>query len=198
MAVAFTQDDVARVTNALLDTGEELFVAKGLKKTSLDELVAAARIAKGSFYAFFDSKESLYLEVMLRRAPGVAERITATLVHPATEQRLVNVLRTITDVLVDDPLYRRLLTAPDELDAVTRRLGADHISCLTPYLVTPVLDYLTEGQQHGTLVDTIEPAVLLQVVRTIGLVVIHRDRFEPDHEVVLDATIRTIARGMLR
>ncbi len=198
MATAFTQSERQRIGDALLDAGEQRFTAQGLKKTSLDELVAAVGIAKGSFYAFFDSKESLYLEVMMRRAPAMAARITATLVTPVNEDRLATVLRTVTDTLADDPMYRRLITRPDELDAVTGRLGSEQIARVTPHLVTPLLDYLTAGQTEGTLVDDIEPAVLLQVMRTIGLVVMHRDRFEPGYEAVLDATIRTLARGMLR
>ncbi|BBX92596.1 TetR/AcrR family transcriptional regulator [Mycolicibacterium boenickei] len=198
MATAFTQSERQRIGDALLDAGEQRFTAQGLKKTSLDELVAAVGIAKGSFYAFFDSKESLYLEVMMRRAPAMAARITATLVTPVNEDRLATVLRTVTDTLADDPMYRRLITRPDELDAVTDRLGSEQIARVTPRLVAPLLDYLTAGQTEGTLVDDIEPAVLLQVMRTIGLVVMHRDRFEPGYEAVLDATIRTLARGMLR
>lgn len=198
MATAFTQDEKQRISDALLDAGEQRFITHGLKKTSLDELVAAVGIAKGSFYAFFDSKESLYLEVMLKRAPSVAARVAATLEAPVSEDGIVAVLRGVTDALADDPMYRRLITRPEELDAVTHRLGSEQIARVTPHLVTPLLDYLTTGQNEGALVDDIEPAVLLQVIRTIGLVVMHRDRFEPGYDSVLDATIRTLARGMLR
>lgn len=198
MATAFTQDEKQRIGDALLDAGEQRFTTHGLKKTALDDLVAAVGIAKGSFYTFFDSKESLYLEVMLRRAPAIAARIASTLVTPVSEDRLATVLRTVTETLSDDPLYRRLIARPDELDAVTDRLGSEQIARVTPHLVTPLLDYLAAGQAEGTVVDDIEPAILLQVICTIGLVVMHRDRFEPDYDAVLDATIRTLARGMLR
>src|SRR5437764_1036516 len=132
MANAFTAEDKERIGHALLNTAEQLFTAQGLKKTSLDELVGPAGIAKGSFYAFFDSKESLYLEVMLRRAPQIAERLSAVLAEPADEENLVAVMRAVTDVLATDPLYRRLLAQPDELDAVTRRVGPEQIARVTP------------------------------------------------------------------
>ncbi|MEV1174059.1 helix-turn-helix domain-containing protein [Nonomuraea sp. NPDC049784] len=61
----------------------QLFATQGLKKTSLDELVAAPGIAKGSFYAFFDSKEELYKEVMIRRAPMHGKRLATALDRPA-------------------------------------------------------------------------------------------------------------------
>lgn len=198
MAVAFTATEKERIARVLLDTGEELFTTQGLKKTSLDELVGPAGIAKGSFYAFFDSKESLYLEVMLRRAPQVAAHVSAALDEPPGEESLMAVMRAITDVLATDPLYRRLLTHADELDAVTRRVGPEQIARVTPQIVTPLLDYLAAGQREGVLVDDIAPEIFVGVIRAVGLIVVHRDRFGPAYEQVLDATIRTLARGMLR
>lgn len=197
MAIAFTTEEKARITRVLLDAGEELFTTQGLKKTSLDELVASAGIAKGSFYAFFDSKESLYLEVMLRRAPQVAARVATALTGPPGEENLVAVMRAITGVLTDDPLYRRLLARPDELEAVTRRVGPEQIARVTPQIVTPLLDYLAEGQRAGVVVADIPPETLVGVIRGVGLVVLNRDRFGPAYEQVLEATIRTLARGML-
>ncbi|GAA3714689.1 hypothetical protein GCM10022224_095420 [Nonomuraea antimicrobica] len=197
MAVAFTAEERARIARVLLDAGEELFTTQGLKKTSLEELVAPAGIAKGSFYAFFDSKESLYLEVMLGRAPRVAARVTAALADPPGEESLVAVMHAITAVLTGDPLYRRLLTRPDELEAVTRRVGPEQIARVTPLIVTPLLDYLAAGQRAGVLVADIPPETLVGVIRAAGLVVVARDRFGPAYEQVLEATIRTLARGML-
>ena len=198
MAVAFTPEEKERAARALLHTAEKLFTTQGLKKTSLEELVGPVGIGKGSFYAFFDSKESLYLEVMLRRAPQVGARISAVLAHPASEESLVAVMHAITDVLVTDPLYRRLLTRPEELDAVARRVGPEQIARVTPQIVTPLFDYLVAGQRDGVLVDDIAPEILVEVIRGVGLVVMHRDRFAAAYERVLEATIRTLARGMLR
>lgn len=198
MAVAFTSDEKDRIVRVLVETAERLFATQGLKKTSLDELVQPAGIAKGSFYAFFDSKESLYLDVMLRRAPQVGARLAEALAGPVDEENLVGLMRAITDVLVDDPFYRRLLTHADELAAVTRRVGSEQLERVTPQIVRPVLDYLAAGQRAGVLVDDITPAALLGVMRSVGLLVMNRDRFGAEYDEVLDATIRTLARGMLR
>ncbi len=198
MAVAFTPDERDIIARTLVDTAEQLFATQGLKKTSLDELVEPAGIAKGSFYAFFDSKESLYLEVMLRRAPLVGAGLSDALSRPVDEQNLADLMRAITDVLVDDPFYRRLLTRADELTAVTRRVGPEQLARVMPQIVSPVLDYLAAGQRAGVLVDDIAPTALLGVVRSVGLLVMNRDRFGADYDDVLEATIRTLARGMLR
>src|SRR6478752_193920 len=146
MAVAFTDREKQDIAKVLVDTAEELFATQGLKKTSLEELVGPARIAKGSFYAFFDSKEALYLEVMLRRAPQIATRFTGMLERPVDEEGLVALMHAIADVLVADPFYRRLLSHPDELDTVTRRVGREQIARISPHLLTPLVEYLAAGQ----------------------------------------------------
>ena len=198
MAVAFTSAEKADISRVLVDTAERLFASQGLKKTSLDELVQAAGISKGSFYVFFDSKESLYLEVMLRRAPLVASGLAEALSRPVDEDNLVGLMRAMADVLVDDPFYRRLLMRADEMTAVTRRVGPEQLARVVPQIVSPVLDYLAAGQRAGVLVDDIAPTALLGVMRSVGLVVMSRDRFGSEYDDVLDATIRTLARGMLR
>ncbi|MET9248433.1 TetR/AcrR family transcriptional regulator [Nonomuraea sp. NPDC003709] len=197
MAVAFTTEDRARITASLLDTAEELFATQGLKKTSLDELVAASGIAKGSFYAFFESKEELYKEVMIRRAPMLGKRLAAALDRPPGVEALAHIMRELIDVLTTDPFYRRLLTRPEELEAVARRVGAEEVARVTPHLLTPLLDYLARGQADGVFVADVPPEVLVGVLRTAGLLVLNRDRFGPDHSQVVEATINALARGLI-
>jgi AcrR family transcriptional regulator len=60
---AFTQYQKDQVRLNLLKKGHEYFIKYGLKKTSVDDLVRAVGIAKGSFYTFFESKEALFLAV---------------------------------------------------------------------------------------------------------------------------------------
>ena len=79
MPTPFSAEERARITERLLETGRRLFTTQGLRKTSLDDLVAPAGIAKSSFYAFFDSKEALYLELMLRQAPELHRQLAAVL-----------------------------------------------------------------------------------------------------------------------
>lgn len=49
----YTEEDRARVRQALLDTGLNMAVSKGLKGLHLAELAAAVGISKPYFYTFF-------------------------------------------------------------------------------------------------------------------------------------------------
>jgi TetR/AcrR family transcriptional repressor of nem operon len=50
----------------LLDAAERLMLAKGFEATSVDEICAAAKLTKGSFFHYFDSKQALGREVLER------------------------------------------------------------------------------------------------------------------------------------
>ncbi len=60
----FDDRERSAIRTALIKNGRELFVRRGLAKVSVDELCGGAKIAKGSFYAFFRSKEELFLAIV--------------------------------------------------------------------------------------------------------------------------------------
>ena len=64
MPRSFTEEESEKIRENLMRGGRRLFSGLGLKKTTVDDLVRAAGIAKGSFYKFFPSKELLYMEII--------------------------------------------------------------------------------------------------------------------------------------
>lgn len=74
----------ARVEEALLRAGIELFARQGFDATSVQEIVAAARVTKGAMYHYFASKEDLLYEIdrefiahLLQGAADILERGTS-------------------------------------------------------------------------------------------------------------------------
>ncbi|WP_214406705.1 TetR/AcrR family transcriptional regulator [Pseudonocardia lacus] len=196
MAVAFDAPDRQRITEALVVAGAELFTTQGLRKTSLAELAAAAGIATSSFYAFFPAKEALYLELLLRRAPAHADRLAEAVAQRPVRAALVAVMRTTVDLLDGDPLYRRLLTHPEELAAVARRMGAEELRRVEPVLLGPLLEFVEGAQRAGELVAA-PPMAVVGVLRMVGLVVLHRADHGAQYPHVLELTIQSLATGLV-
>lgn len=59
----FSDNERKRIQQKLMQEGERLFTAFGLKKVSIDEIVQSVGIAKGSFYSFYTNKEHLYMDI---------------------------------------------------------------------------------------------------------------------------------------
>lgn len=64
MTKAFSKEEKDRIRELFLKKSIPIFEKYGLKRTRIDDLTNAVGVAKGSFYAFFESKEELYMELL--------------------------------------------------------------------------------------------------------------------------------------
>ena len=77
----------------ILDAAQSLFLRYGVKRTALDDVVREARIAKGTLYLYFDSKDALFAAIAERLCAemlGNAEQAIAT--SPSITARIVGCL----------------------------------------------------------------------------------------------------------
>ncbi|WP_214409172.1 TetR/AcrR family transcriptional regulator [Sphaerisporangium fuscum] len=201
MPPAFTAEEKARITALLLETGEKLFTSQGLRKTSLEELMAPAGVAKSSFYVFFDSKEALYLELMLRQSGEVKRRVIDGALLSADDPRegLRRFLRATIEELAVNPLWRRLMTHPEEMQAVARKLDPERVAAMSDSPATALTEYVAARGAQGELVAA-EPAVIIGVLQCVLLVPMFVERLgEPAlHPKILDLLIDIVAAGLAR
>jgi len=79
---------------AILRAARRMFARYGLKKTSLDEIARTARVAKGTIYNYFGSKDQVYLGVLRREAEEIVRNVlSATEKVAAPEEKLVAFVR---------------------------------------------------------------------------------------------------------
>lgn len=65
MARHFSENEKQLIKKRLLIEGKELFEKYGVGKTSVDKIVEKIGIAKGSFYNFYTSKESMVYDLIM-------------------------------------------------------------------------------------------------------------------------------------
>ncbi len=51
---------------AIIDAGESVFFSKGLENATMDDVATVAELSKGTLYLYFNSKEQLYLAIIMR------------------------------------------------------------------------------------------------------------------------------------
>lgn len=64
MARSFTGQEKENIKKNLMEICKKSWTQYGYKKTSVDDICKKAGISKGAFYIFFNSKESLFCEVL--------------------------------------------------------------------------------------------------------------------------------------
>ena len=99
----------ASTKRALVDVAEELFTENGYAATSLDAIVAGARVTKGALYHHFSGKQALFEAVFERVETNASRSIQKTLKgqRDPWEKALAG-LRAFLEV-VREPTYRRIV-----------------------------------------------------------------------------------------
>lgn len=197
MPPAFTAEEKARITEQLLETGGRLFTAQGLRKTSLEELMAPTGVAKSSFYVFFDSKEDLYLELMVRQSAEVKRKVVdgALLAADGPRDGLRRFLHATLEELSANPLWRRLMTHPEEMQAVARKLDPARVTAMADNPVTALTDYLATHQDDLIPAD---PLVITGVLQCVLLVPMYAERLgDPVLQArIVDLLVDIVAAGL--
>ena len=88
----------------LMDAAQRLFVARGVEATTIDDIVAAAGVAKGTYYHYFAAKTDIVLALRDRFSAGFLARIAgalATLPAESAEAQLVAWTRTAVAAYLD-------------------------------------------------------------------------------------------------
>jgi AcrR family transcriptional regulator len=135
---------------ALLHAARDVFATKGYHDTKVDDIVARANVAKGTFYLYFPDKRSVFSELVdlafLRLGAAILQ------VDPAAEvdAQVKHNIRAIIAVLLDDPALTRILisysTGMDPAFVVKMRSFYDGVK-------TMLAESLAEGQRLGIVAD---------------------------------------------
>jgi AcrR family transcriptional regulator len=182
---------VARTRAALLKAGQALFAARSIDGVSIDDIVAAAGVAKGSFYNHFADKEALAREVageVRRSVEALAAEVSAGVTDPAA--RVARALCGFVRLALEDPVGVRVglklfrgARIPDF--ASNAGVRAD------------VRAGLASGQFSGLS----QEAALLMAVGVVQMAVgrvLDPDSPEPPDRARVQALSRDLAAGLLR
>ena len=132
----------------LLRIAYRMFVEKGYENTSIDEIIAEAGIAKGTYYYYFESKEATLeavIDMMIEEEVGRAKEILAASLpipqklvsviyslRPAQgEQGIVNALNVKENIVMHEKVNRRIVeeAVPLLTEIVKEGISQGMLSC---------------------------------------------------------------------
>jgi AcrR family transcriptional regulator len=143
-----------RTRARIREAANELFLKHGFESTTVDAIVAAAGVSKGTFYLYFERKEDLLLEYGWKRIARLREMLPVLL----GRDRFDVAMSEIVDTLVRGKTWDRHLTgrAIDEMGTSAERLEA------APYkLLKPLVEV---AQARGQIRDDIPAEALAQFI----------------------------------
>ena len=176
MPKGFTDAEKAAIRARLVAVGEWLFTAHGLKKTTVDELAAAAKISKGAFYLFYESKEALFMDVTEAVEVRYRAQILAALERPGPtpRARLFAAFKLAFDGLKTLPLLRAFTGG--DYDRLFASIPAEKLQAhLASDLV--FFDELFERARAAGIPIVVTPAALGGMLYPLVLALMHADDF---------------------
>ena len=133
----------------LVDAAVAVFSARGVSAASVDDIVRAAGVAKGTFYLYFATKDDAVNAVAASMVEGVADRIEAGATDSTRSpiERLLAFGAGVREV-GDEPYDRKLIEVfhRPENRVLHDRIGELALRRLTPTIAAIIADGIDSGQ----------------------------------------------------
>lgn len=128
----------------LLKIAYNLFLTRGYEDTSVDEIIEAAEIAKGTYYYYFSSKEQMLeevIEMMIAAEAEAAKQVVES--NIPVQQKIVGILTSVKPTEEEQPIKDALLQPENvTMHSKTRK---KLIEVLAPLLSEAVEEGINEG-----------------------------------------------------
>ncbi len=198
MPRAFKEEEKAKIRAKLLEAGRSCFLRYGLKKTTIEDVVGPAGIAKSSFYLFFESKETLYVEVIMAEMPAMMDRLMSASFGKTEDIRdaLIRLMKAIVHEIETNELTRILLDDPMEIERLVAGIDFKAILQSSAAMFAPLYDEIRRAQERGEMIAG-DPQEIIYSLGLIKLLPVNRDRVPKDlYDAMLNFAPRVIADGL--
>ena len=171
----------------LLRIAYRMFIKKGYEETSIDEIIAEAHIAKGTYYYYFPSKEATLEEVINMMIGDEVKRAKEILSAPiSVQQKLVGVITSLRPEQNESNIAHTLNQKENIVmhEKINRRVVDEAVPLLT--------EVVSEGIAQGMFTcDHIEERVRMILIMSQHL--FDSSNFsEGDIEVFIDVVEKTL------
>lgn len=162
----FTDAERDRIRTQLIEAGRELFAQFGFERTRIKDITDAVDIGTSTFYQFFDSKETLYVEVLCVERDELETQIdTAVSAVGTPREEVRTMLETMFREVHTNPLISRLIV-DNELHALQDQLSPADQEELAASLQQSGLSYADQWiDVAGFRIE--DPAVVRGLIRSL-------------------------------
>ena len=167
-----TSEQRTKIQNDLLHKGKALFIQYGFLKTSIDDIVQACGIAKGSFYTYYSSKEELYYAI-LRKEEAIKKEIMVEIMRETLppKELLVRFFEKSWQAIEGNPFLQSLYQR-GEFERIVSRLPQELLDEHAREDLKESAEFVRWLQAKG--ITETDPEVLIGLFRTVILIPLHR------------------------
>lgn len=162
-----------QIHETLLDKSKMLFIQYGFSKTSIDDIVNACGIAKGSFYSYYPSKEELFYAILRREEEIKNKIITEVMSESLPPKELLIRFFAISFKAIEENAFFQSLYHRGEYEKIIKRLPKKLLEDHAKEDLENSLDFVKFLQGKGVTED--DPEILIGLFRIIMMLPLHRE-----------------------
>jgi len=166
---AFTEQEKEVIRRKLIDAGEVFLSTTGIRKTTVEDLAKAAGISKGAFYSFFESKEILFWEALMREHARVHDTINEYIgENQITREVFIEMIGGMYRAFIKKPWILDLIEG--DYEVLMRRIPQEQL------MRNAQIDNATMHVFEQAIADKtkIDPETVSAAMRMLFLSVLHR------------------------
>lgn len=182
MAKGFSEREKEAIRQKLMDAAEVCWSRYGLRKTSIDELVAMANISKGSFYLFYPSKEHLFMDTFERVDKRTKESLFSMLGNSGGDKKetLIGVIKLLIGDVKKTPWMLNI--SKGDLELLVRKLPPERVASHLNSDDSAAVELI----KYLGVAPAADPKLISGVFRAIFLMLLHKEEIGED---ILDDVI---------
>jgi len=203
----FSDDDRERIRLDLVEAGHDCFTRFGFDRTRVSDVTDAAGIGTSTFYQFFDSKEALYLTVLIKERERLLEILESAMSGAKTPREEAEIiLRTTLGEVRTNPLIRRLFVGGEirkldsQLDGATRETDLSSSQSESPQTFERILQQPDEWVECDDVwID--DPDIVRGIMRSVLFVTQARETSlipADSYEAIEEALVETLVAGLFK
>jgi AcrR family transcriptional regulator len=193
----FSEQEKSIINEDIINKSKELFSSLGLKKTSIDDIVQACGIGKGTFYSFFSSKEELFFAIAEREESFRDNLLKEMLESPKPPKESFKDFLLQCFNFIDKNAFLKKLGDRRELELLFRKLPKETIEAHFTKDAEASMQFIIKWQDEGIMKNE-DPLILVGVLRALFMFVYFKEEIGPPdlYGKVVEKYIDYIVDGM--
>ena len=183
----------------ILNVARDVFAKRGYHAAKIDDIVAAAKVARGTFYLYFEDKRAIFEEIVDRaftRLGMVITRVDTQDPSRSVEEQVKDNVRRIVAVLLEDRATTKILLS----DAVGLDPAFDRkLLVFYDEALKLIEESIREGQELGIVKPgnaRIQAVLAMGAMKEILYQVVMRD-LDLDEDAIVAGLYELFSRGFL-
>ncbi|QBJ96197.1 TetR/AcrR family transcriptional regulator [Rhodococcus sp. ABRD24] len=172
-----------RTRERLLDAGRTLFAERGFDRTTIDDIVVAADVSRGTFFNYFEGKDAVLWtlhDTHMQKLPGIIDDLLAQDI--TTAERIQRLFRDVVDAAGHMEQYLKAITRELDRDLATPAFSAER----TERFIDAFVRVLEFGRTQGEVRTDYPMRFLGQMVTAVYVTSIRYWRQDPEYDLELE------------